>query len=86
MASFDDDDDGCGGMDGVAVVVMDVVLLLLVTLVAEDEDEDDRLGLERLPPKERRFRRRGVVLDVPNDGRDDFVDGAVSPTKKSALI
>lgn len=85
-----DDDDGgggCGGCGiGVAVVVVDVLLFVEVVVV-EDEDEDvDRLGLERLPPKERLFRRRGVVLDEPNDGRDDFTGGAVSPTKKSALI
>lgn len=97
-----DDDDGCGccccccgGGMGVAVaiavavvvVVVDVLLFVVEVVVVEDEDEDvDRLGLERLPPKERLFRRRGVVLDEPNDGRDDFTGGAVSPTKKSALI
>lgn len=69
----------------VVVVVVDIVLLVVI-LVAEDEDEDVvSCGLERLPPKERRFRRRGIVLDVPDDVRDGFT-GAVSPTKKSALI
>lgn len=92
---------GCGGCgwDGggmgvavaaVAVVVVAVVdvLLFVEAVVVEDDDEDvERLGLERLPPNERRFRRRGVVLDEPNDCRDDFTGGgAVSPTKKSALI